>query len=392
MPFVFVLAGLAGILGMTWFFPCVASLAYRFLGYKNAGSRLHETDADTSMSSALNLTLIIPVYNDARGLKKTLESIKANKKTLKQFQPEALIHTIVALDGCTDNSRAVAEEYPDVTVIASQQQQGKWKTLTTALQAAHDSSTWVGFVDAGAAWNENLLMTLFSSPRPLEEVGVAPSYSRENPGLTEQLAWGLERHLKSIENFAGGPISVHGATMFYRKEHLEHALHILEKQVWLNDDVVIPLALRAHYPHARICYVPTVQSKDSEDTITKIDTLSRRKRLLSGNIEWMIAKFWLKNPVVILLASRRIVRTLWAYWALFLGTGIGLQLLATLFSLDGFNTQILLGLGLFFSTWLALLVIRSMFTPPEIVNSLLASLQTPLLLARAAHREPVRWK
>lgn len=60
------------------------------------------------------VSLIVPAHNEERYLAATLHSLKG------QIYPGAAPEVIVALNGCTDNSRAVAEAFPGVTVVESE--------------------------------------------------------------------------------------------------------------------------------------------------------------------------------------------------------------------------------------------------------------------------------
>ena len=110
-------------------------------------------------------------------------------------------------------------------------------------------------------------------------------------------------------------MSVHGATVGYKAEALKQVFAYLNGREWLNDDVVIPLTLRALFPQGVLLY-PAGEvldkgiAKDARDG-------PRRQRILTGNLQWagyLLPDCFRRNPVAGLLAMRRLFRVLWAYW------------------------------------------------------------------------------
>jgi hypothetical protein len=131
-------------------------------------------------------------------------------------------------------------------------------------------------------------------------------------------SWLLERRLKHLENRSGGPISVHGATVLYRAEALEKVFQSFGSQAWINDDVVIPLALRCYFPEQHLVYLAdtVVIDESLQSDICTASDYNRRIRLVQGNLEWISHSFWLQFNAPTILAMRRIFRLAWGFWLL----------------------------------------------------------------------------
>jgi hypothetical protein len=91
------------------------------------------------------------------------------------------------------------------------------------------------------------------------------------------------------------------------------AFGLLSGKAWLNDDVVIPLAIRSLFPAKKLTYLPNIIVEDISPIRTGSES-TRRVRLIRGNLDWVRESFWRHSPVVQILALRRISRMTWAYW------------------------------------------------------------------------------
>lgn len=269
----------------------------------------------------MTLAILVPAHNEERSIAKTLESIHAAIARAKEASGFARFEArlLVGADGCEDSTARVARELA-ATVVEFPHGQGKWKTLNALLALAGECD-WVVFADAGAIWEEDLLVKCLARTRDPRVIGVAPTYRNPSAGALEALAWTLEGALKRMEDKAGGPVSVHGATVLYRHAELVAALEALGSRAWLNDDVVIPLVLRMQNPGARIRYASeaSVRDLDPGPEAKAPREFGRRRRMVRGNMEWIrqiLLPGWRKNPTVAYLALRRVFRVFWAYWGL----------------------------------------------------------------------------
>lgn len=310
--------GLAGLLGMTWLFPLLGRLVCLWRG------RSRTTPARYDEVSSL--AILVPAHNEEMVIVETLRSVKRSIAALQRTYPKTSSTTIVGADGCTDRTVELVKS-EDVQLIESPTSQGKWRTIVELVK--NSSSDWVVLADSGILWPEDLLPELVKSASSSDVIGVAPSYRNPGGGQIETLLWKIEAHFKGLESTTGGPVTIHGATIMYRRRELLEALELLSQRSWLNDDVVLPLSLRSLNPDKVIRYLPEVGVYDQPAATSKAaekkGEFGRRRRMVLGNIEWIKESWWKKDQLIVVLALRRIFRLFWAYWSLV--TGIAVLLL-----------------------------------------------------------------
>jgi cellulose synthase/poly-beta-1,6-N-acetylglucosamine synthase-like glycosyltransferase len=257
------------------------------------------------------LEVLIPAHNEQKDLGRTIQSIR---RSLGTGELEARI--VVGADQCSDQTELVAKELGvDVIRVSFA---SKWKTLKSLVDQSQ--SEWVALVDVGMEWDELMIPEFVKNYAWPELLFIAPAYELEFPSLFNKLNWGIERYLKVLENKSGGPVSVHGATVFYRRSYLVGVLEFLKGRDWLNDDVIIPLTMRALYPHQRGLYLSQVKVKEFSAKPVSTD---RRFRILMGNLDildFVNSRKMSLTPELYLLWGRRRARVFWAYFlsALFL--------------------------------------------------------------------------
>jgi cellulose synthase/poly-beta-1,6-N-acetylglucosamine synthase-like glycosyltransferase len=301
-----ILGSLFSFGGLTFLFPISAAFCSLF---SSKSRRLPAAQAP------IRLEVLVPAYNEADTIERTLESVVNAGRRLLKLMPKAQIKVTVALDGPKDTTGKIAAAYAarvaqaqdgiTVEILDRGFNRGKWATIGELVQQSQ--GFWTALVDSGTLWPEDFLVHLASRLELSDCVGIAPGYSHSGGGALVRLIWWQERFLKSIENFAGGPISLHGATMLFRTRELRQALRELSlRPSWLNDDVVIGLTLRMK---GRIDYLGSELCVGDCGIREGVSDLGRRKRMLLGNVEW-IQEIFLKHffqmiadtPVVSLLA------------------------------------------------------------------------------------------
>lgn len=330
-----------GISAMTWLFPVLA---------RGIATARKGTEPKTTQKTEITkrFSIVIPAHNEEATIAQTLTSIEAAIVKLKSIRPEVEVEILVGADGCTDRTVELAKTF-NVEVTEATPALGKWKTINQ-LVAKTEGSDWVALADAGIIWPENFLMESVALGEQPGVVGISPTYRNPSAGKVEETIWSLETWLKSMENEAGGPVSVHGATVLYRRKELAEALAHLAtlSPTWLNDDVAISISMRMNHPESRIVYLPHLGTWDcpesvaTESTGAPIREFNRRKRMVIGNLQWIrsiLFKDWNRNEVAGIVALRRVFRLLWAYWLVALA-------LATPFILGPVPTLILSVVGL----------------------------------------------
>lgn len=330
--------GVAGSFGgLTFLFPLTAVFF----------SRLGRGTAPLSKPPhPIRMEILIPAYNEADTLQRTLESIALAHRRLREKKPDSEIKITVGLDGPKDATPAIAEAFRSrvadglkLEILNRGFNRGKWATIGELV--SQSQGFWSALVDSGTLWPEEFLVRIAERLENSDCVGIAPGYRHGKGGVLSRLIWWQERLLKSLENGAGGPVSLHGATMIFRTLELRDTLIGLGARSWLNDDVVIALMLRTK---GCIDYLGNSLCVDDCGVRDGANDLARRKRMLRGNVEWVqelfvpgFSRMWRETPLVALLAFRRIMRMLWAYnlifsifcVGMFLGADVSTSVLAT---------------------------------------------------------------
>lgn len=386
------ISGVIGTCAATWLFPLVAICSWR-------RADPHGGELST-LSVPRSLAVLIPAHNEEQSIAHTLESVARARSALFASHPEVQARIIVGADGCTDGTVAIARSF-GCEVIESRSGRGKWNTLVKLVHTAEQSEI-VVLADSGILWPANLLVKILSEfSRSGRTIAVAPTYYNDRQGTLEAVHWHVERLLKRLEQYAGGPISVHGATVAWSGAVLRAGIKRLQGRRWRNDDVVLPLMARALFPWGVIRYLSDTAIHETSPP-NPMPELPRRTRLLLGNFEWissLLPVVWDNNRPAALLALRRVSRLLWAWWLLTLTAG-GLGIAAaTLFELSPAEGTVAgvfspaSGTFLIVVTALsaALMLLRSHHTFRRIFDSARVSLLAPIHFVSPSSRS-IPWR
>ena len=271
--------------------------------------------SDKKNNEIISLNILIPAHNEENKIEVTLNSIaKSLRSTLST-------KVILLLDSCTDGTRQRAmnwkEKHPQAHFSLEFQEvsfKSKWKTLRHGVMTA-EASDWTALVDAGSIFSSHFFSIIEEYFYVPQLSFVSPSYRMLGSSKFSIFFWRIESILKTLENQAGGPVSVHGAAIFYRSRLLKKAFEQC-KIDFRNDDVILPLLTRIHFSTYRGLYIPNLFVFDQAN-LEKLDVYStwlRRKRMVLGNIEWtrFIFNFREKIPFSIrLVMLRRMLRPYW---------------------------------------------------------------------------------
>lgn len=375
--------GVAGCLGMTWLFPLLANL----LSCAQAGAP-PKTENHEHRSVVLNI--LLPVHNGEKSIAATLESVLLACHIAREKNPNLRCEVLVGLDGCNDNTAQIAARY-GVKIYEFPKRRGKWHTVRELVKMSGKAG-WVALVDCGTRWPEEFLVRVLPHFLKSNCVALAPSYVKSDGGILEHGLWLLERHLKSLEGCAGGPVTVHGATVFYRRRELCRAFYVLGSRDWLNDDVVVPMMLRTLFPQMHIAYLPSFSVYDGrsmpwDSKVSSSSEFARRSRIAAGNTQWMrclLPALCMRNHPAALVALRRAFRVLWAYWLALFMAGLILRV-----SGSSSITVLLAALG---AMLISCLVLREGESPVcRLASAAAASLAAPLYFLMPFERGAVRW-
>lgn len=388
MLFVLLIIGLLGVLGMTWLFPVLARMLWKWqIGRAAVGVPF----GLEKQQPACSLAILLPAHNEEAVLASTLTSILKAIENVQQRYPQLACRLLVGADYCSDATAVVARA-AGADVLELKSRHGKWRTIKKLVASCKDFE-WIVIADAGAKWHQDLLSKVLPLTGSPEIAGIAPTYNNPDGGLFERSLWAFEKHLKDLESEAGGPVSLHGATVIYRRRELRKALMLLRERDWLNDDVVLPLLVRALNPKKRIVYLSGLQVYDRGTQLVASESghreFLRRRRMVAGNVQWIRSLFPLLlrvNGVVALLAVRRVFRLFWAYWGMMLALSLLLAVAQLLGGSAAFGMAVFAGL-------LILIVTMQPATPVgRVLDSAWASLLAPYYLCHARAAEGVVWR
>lgn len=334
-----------------------------------------------SDSSELSVDILVPAHNEQDTITRTLESVLNAATRLLCVYPQDKVRVTIALDGPKDDTRAVLGRYleenratrdkrVEIRVLDRQVNQGKWATIGELIETV--ALDWAALVDAGTIWPEDFLVR--ARPHLLDSrlAGVAPGYLPPGSRL-ERLVWWQERALKTLENGAGGPFSLHGASMLFRRPALLAAYNELKGRSWLNDDVVLGLMVRKR---GEIRYLGADLAVSDCGLRENTKEMPRRQRMLQGNLEWislLLPKVALEAPVVGLLALRRVARVFWAYF-------LAIMLVASILAV---SSSLGLSLAALALSFVAGAVKR------RLGSAALVSLASPIMIVRKSRK--VQW-
>ncbi|MGZ3686845.1 MAG: glycosyltransferase [Bdellovibrionota bacterium] len=324
---------------------------------------------------AVMIDILVAAHNEESVILPTLAALVG---ALKNSRIPGRI--LVGLDHCSDATAELVAKFAPVSdfpivAIENPGQAGKWHLLK--LLISQSQAEWVALVDSGSIWDPALLVEALPLLASVDVMGVAPSYLPSKSGMLERLNWKLERWLKSGENEIGGPVSVHGATVLYRRRELIEALRQMEGTHWLNDDVALPLTMRLSFPRYRIAYLDDPARPAFVRDLGIRGELDleyrRRRRMILGNLQW-ISRIWLprmhENRGVSLAASRRVFRLFWAYWITLIVVGTFMTIASTSapVTLIALALALVLSIGGYFtSSWVR-----------RLMMAFLSGLQVPL--------------
>lgn len=387
LSLIFLVIGLLGLWGATFLPGLLAAMVSR-------AQAVPSSTASDCSDDPVSLQILVTAHNEEATVTDTLHSLV--EAVAGSALPTPTI--VVGLDHCTDHTEAVVRDFAKSSAvpISCQHKQGaagKWRMVAELVRAAR--SDWIALVDCGSRWDHRLLVHATPHLQSKGVQAVSPSYMPDKAGILERLHWRLEQAIRTLEMQSGGPISVHGATVLYRRSTLLVALDRLEGRDWLNDDLVIPLVIRMlnatnrvvylHFSNPALTYVVDRGLKPA----TTVE-YRRRQRIMHGYTQWLqllVEQRCFRQPIIALHVSRRVCRMLWSYWV----SLIALAAILTSIGLPGVTTW---QVGLFILA-IALVLSGSNFVR-RLAMAYLSAMITPFYLVRRligeSDQESIAWQ
>lgn len=251
-----------------------------------SGRGLHAGAAKDILPS---ITILVPAYQEAAVIADKIRNLAA------QYYPAALLDVVVACDGCTDGTAALARAaaaepecaHLAVTVLDIPRNQGKVAVLNETLPRCRGEI--VALTDASALLSVDALL-LATSHFAKHDVGVVcATYRILTPGSTGEAAyWDYQIRIKERESQLGGPLGAHGAFYLVRR-----SLFRPLPTDTINDDFILPLSIvgEGH----RAVYDPDMMALELECADLAQDQ-RRRRRIAAGNLQQIIRLRRLLNP------------------------------------------------------------------------------------------------
>lgn len=267
-----------------------------------------------------SVSLLIPAYNESPAIERKI------RNALALDYPAERLEIVVASDGSTDDTAAIAQHLADgrrVRVLAFPCNRGKMATLNASVpQLGGDI---IVFSDATALLYPDALRQLVPSFADPDVAAVSGRYTVIKAGdvctgASEDLYWKYETSLKVLESDAASTVGGHGHLYAIRRE-----LYPYPADTVINDDYVIFSSVlakgyRAVYEPAAIVY----------EEAREMTGFGRRVRIVAGNIQQVREATRLIHPLrslpLFFFVSHKLARLL-VPWAMFAALTANLFLL-----------------------------------------------------------------
>jgi poly-beta-1,6-N-acetyl-D-glucosamine synthase len=259
------------------FWSAAALVVYTYLGYPMVLTILRRFKKRPINRARIepSVALLIPAYNEAQVIERKI------RNSLELEYPRHKLDIVVASDGSTDQTVAIAEQFAQdggIRVLAYPQNRGKMATLNAGV--SETSGEIIVFSDAPALLQRDALSRLMDNFADGSVGAVSGRYtvvqaSEANTGVSEDLYWKYETYLKTCESDLGSTLGAHGHLYAIRRE-----LYPFPDSAVINDDYVIPSSVIAK--GYRAIYEPraVVQEEARE-----MNGFGRRVRIVAGNIQ-----------------------------------------------------------------------------------------------------------
>jgi cellulose synthase/poly-beta-1,6-N-acetylglucosamine synthase-like glycosyltransferase len=250
--------------------------------------------AAADLATVPSVTIIVPSHNEEEVIAEKLENLAALD------YPADRLTLVLALDGCTDNTRGIATAF-----LARHPQDRRWRLIDYPIKRgkiavlneciAGATSDIVALSDASAALAHNGLIVgcrHFAQP----DIGVVCGIYRlrEANSAGEQAYWSYQIRIKLKESRVAAPMGAHGPFYMVRRD-----LCAPLPPDTINDDFILPMAIVLQ--GYRAIYDPDLIITDLERSTDRQD-FRRRMRIGAGNLQQLLRLPGLANPARGLLA------------------------------------------------------------------------------------------
>ena len=239
-------------------------------------------------AGAPSVTVIVPAYQEEAMIEEKIRNLAAIN------YPKDRLRIVVALDGCTDATSALAKATlqqlgnpQHIELQDNPLNQGKLRILNTEIARA--KSDIVALTDVSASFDADALRRVVEHFRDAEVGVVCPTYRLRSPGSKgEAKYWRFQTRLKACEAAVAAPMGAHGAFYAFRR--------VCWKPLpadTINDDFVLPMQIVAD--GYRAVYDESIVAWELEETSGEQE-FGRRVRIGTGNMQQLFRFAGLLNP------------------------------------------------------------------------------------------------
>jgi poly-beta-1,6-N-acetyl-D-glucosamine synthase len=280
------------------------------------------------------LTVLIPAHNEERWIRRKIEN------ALELDYPRDRMQILIASDGCTDRTVAIAEEFSAQSVEVNHvpERNGKTATLNRAVPTARGEI--VLLTDANALLKKDaakFLVKHFGDPEVACVTGERVCLPTESsPSEGEGLYWRYEAWIKHSESEVYSCLGSHGQIVAVRKE-LFPPVPVIGDDFYVPMKILISTGKRIVFEPRAIARIPASKTVglELERKVRSHVSLLRDLPLLKGGLNPRRSRIWwmfLSHHVLrlfvpfammaALLSPAFLLRESTAYGFLFLAQGV----------------------------------------------------------------------
>lgn len=236
-----------------------------------------------------SIALIVPAHNEARWIAEKIANVAA-----LAYPPDRL-RLVIALDGCSDDTRARAEAAlaaPEAAhlragIVETPRNLGKLATLERQITDAAEDV--VALSDASAILSLDALARAAAHFADTGLGAVGGTYVLFADGAeNEARFWSAQTAAKRGEAAIGAPIGLHGAFYAFRRR-----LHRHLPPDTINDDFALPMGLVER--GWSVAYDAEIRAVELEPSAAATD-FRRRRRIGAGNMQQSLRCWRLLDP------------------------------------------------------------------------------------------------
>ena len=266
----------------------LAQAQRRLSGHADERPRTDQAGSSDAREPPPTLTLIVPAHNEANVIAQKIANLAALD------YPRDRLSVVIALDGCTDESKVLAEAAIaragrdfDIRLVEYKTNRGKIPVLNELIAAA--SADIIALSDASALISADAALRAarhFANGR----VGVVcGTYKLTEAGSEgERKYWEIQTRIKQDEAELAAPMGAHGALYFFRRPLWQPL-----PEDTINDDFILPMEIVAN-GHRGI-YDTSIVATELETTKVAQE-FRRRVRIGAGNMQQLVRLSRLADP------------------------------------------------------------------------------------------------